>query len=290
MPVAPLSPPRPELLALLDAVKDHPDDDTPRLVLADWLDEQDNSLDAERAKFIRADIGKYRSRRRAKPTGKLDHEGKALAERWLGPLVSRTGITVQFERGLPRLRITGQRFLEPEFLSFLATEAFAFVDFVATKEAEAYHMTQIAAKPELRYVTGLGTMPFYPFGVSDSQKIFGSPNLTGLRQLVCNHTNLGVGGTQAIVNNPALAQLRKLSIIYNRLIDSAVIALAASPHLANLQSLCLVNNSIGDKGAEALANSPHLTNLRELDLTKNPPLTKTGKKRLRDKFGDRVKV
>jgi uncharacterized protein (TIGR02996 family) len=46
-----LPPPRPELIALLDAVKDHPYDDTPRLVLADWLDEQDNELDAEREKF-----------------------------------------------------------------------------------------------------------------------------------------------------------------------------------------------------------------------------------------------
>ncbi len=47
MSTDPLAPPRPELLALLDAVKDFPDDDTPRLMLADrasmfgdrvWLD------------------------------------------------------------------------------------------------------------------------------------------------------------------------------------------------------------------------------------------------------------
>jgi|SRR5579883_928884 len=56
MSVDPLAPARPELLALLDAVKDHPDDDTPRLVLADWLDEQDDPLDAERARFIREHI------------------------------------------------------------------------------------------------------------------------------------------------------------------------------------------------------------------------------------------
>jgi uncharacterized protein (TIGR02996 family) len=49
MPPDPPTAPRPELVALLDAIKDNPDDDTPRLVLADWLDEQDNQLDAERA-------------------------------------------------------------------------------------------------------------------------------------------------------------------------------------------------------------------------------------------------
>jgi uncharacterized protein (TIGR02996 family) len=42
MPSDPIAPPRPELLALLDAVKDHPDEDTPRLVLADWLQEHDD--------------------------------------------------------------------------------------------------------------------------------------------------------------------------------------------------------------------------------------------------------
>jgi uncharacterized protein (TIGR02996 family) len=33
------APPRPERVALLNAVTDDPDDDTPRLVPADWLDE-----------------------------------------------------------------------------------------------------------------------------------------------------------------------------------------------------------------------------------------------------------
>ena len=47
--MSPTAPSRPELLALLDAIKDNPDEDTPRLVLADWLDEQGNELDSERA-------------------------------------------------------------------------------------------------------------------------------------------------------------------------------------------------------------------------------------------------
>lgn len=37
---------RPEVLAFLDA-REHPEDDTPRLVLADWLDEQGGSARAE---------------------------------------------------------------------------------------------------------------------------------------------------------------------------------------------------------------------------------------------------
>lgn len=42
--------------ALLAAIRAHPNDDTPRLVFADWLDEQPNALDLDRAtaEFIRA--------------------------------------------------------------------------------------------------------------------------------------------------------------------------------------------------------------------------------------------
>jgi hypothetical protein len=32
-----MSPPRAELLAFLQAIKEQPEDDTPRLILADWV-------------------------------------------------------------------------------------------------------------------------------------------------------------------------------------------------------------------------------------------------------------
>src|SRR5437016_4702342 len=44
------APPRAELVALLSACKDQPDEDAPRLVLADWLEEYG---EAERAELVR---------------------------------------------------------------------------------------------------------------------------------------------------------------------------------------------------------------------------------------------
>src|SRR5437763_2811178 len=92
MPADPFAPPRPELIALLDAVKDHPDDDTPRLVLADWLDEQDNELDSERAAFIRADVAAALEKERGvrvplRRPASSDQYGKPneRTRRWLGP-------------------------------------------------------------------------------------------------------------------------------------------------------------------------------------------------------------
>ena len=48
--------PRPELLALLAAVKAEPDDDTAKLVLADWLQEQDHEADQARGEFVRESV------------------------------------------------------------------------------------------------------------------------------------------------------------------------------------------------------------------------------------------
>ena len=42
--------------ALMRAILDQPDDDTPRLVYADWLDEQGNAEQKARAEFIRSQV------------------------------------------------------------------------------------------------------------------------------------------------------------------------------------------------------------------------------------------
>jgi uncharacterized protein (TIGR02996 family) len=291
MPADPFAPSRPELIALLDAVKDHPDEDTPRLVLADWLDEQDDPLDAERAKFIRDDIATTGSRG-PRPTLTTDEQRVAreeLMRRWLGP-VWGLARNWRFERGLPVLFVSGPRLLKADVPALLAAESFAFVQFIHLDDAGGPRMEAMAAMPEFRFVPGLSVDPFNALGTHYSTKFFGSPHLTGLRQIEFRGVRPGALGVQALADNPALARLRKLSLVHNKLVDKGVIALAGSPHLARLEVLELYDNNIGDKGAEALAASAALANLRVLGLGKNPRLTERGKQLLRDRFGDRVRL
>ncbi|HJZ56263.1 MAG TPA: TIGR02996 domain-containing protein, partial [Gemmataceae bacterium] len=42
--------------ALLAAIREHPEEDTPRLVYADWLDEQGGQANRDRAEYIRAAV------------------------------------------------------------------------------------------------------------------------------------------------------------------------------------------------------------------------------------------
>ena len=292
----PSAPPRPELLALLEAIKDNPDEDTPRLVLADWLDEQGNELDSERAAFIREDVAAALEKERgARPPVRhpafSDAYGApdARARRWLGP-IAEVAERCGFERGLPSVCFHGRRLLRPDVPELLACEGFAFVQSVLLFEAGGSRIEAMAAMPQFRSVPGINAAPMYPFGIHFAEKFFRSPNLTGLRHIVFRAINPGAAGTQVLADNPALSRLRKLSLHHNKLVDKAVAAIAGSKHLKNLTYLNLSDNLIGDKGADALAASKALANLLELDLTLNPRLTDVGKAVLRAKFGARVKL
>jgi uncharacterized protein (TIGR02996 family) len=290
MPADPLTPPRPELIALLDAVKDHPDDDTPRLVLADWFDEQDDPLDAERAAFIRDDVARVRAGGLYSAETAREREGREdLLRRWLGPVMALLR-NARFERGLPVLFVSGPRLLKRDVPALLASEPFAFVQVVHLDDAGGPRMEALAALPEFRFVPGISLHPFSAFGADSAARFFASPNLTGLRQIEFRSVKPGAVGMQALAANPALARLRKLSLAHNKLVDKAAAALAGAVHLANLTHLDLSDNNIGDKGAEALAASTAFPSLRQLGLYQNPRLTEAGKQLLHDRFGDRLRV
>ncbi|MBY0457751.1 MAG: TIGR02996 domain-containing protein, partial [Gemmataceae bacterium] len=265
-----------------------PDDDTPRLVLADWLDEQDDPLDAARAAFIRKDIARARGEKALLPAAELE-AAKTLLVRWLGPMV-KTADHYGFQRGLPAIKVPAAWFLRGETPGWLASESFAFVQHVITTDASGRQLEDMVRIPEFRHVPGLSVQQASTLGSSALAQFFESPNLSGLRRIELTGANIGVAGAQALADNPASGRLRRFTLSRNKLVDRAVVALAAARHLTNLDVLNLSCNEVGDAGADALAASSALPTLRELDLTKNPRLTARGKQALRDALGDRVKL
>src|SRR5215475_14572779 len=89
--------------AFLADICANPDDDTPRLVYADWLDENG---DPERAHFIRVQCRLARLRRYDLERYDLEGEEEALLDKhgkkWLKPL-ARVTARVFFRRGFPDL-------------------------------------------------------------------------------------------------------------------------------------------------------------------------------------------
>jgi uncharacterized protein (TIGR02996 family) len=85
-----------EQAALLAAIRADLADDTPRLVYADWL--QENG-DEDRAAFIRRDCEYYRTRDHGHPETLAEQNEKLLKKHkkaWLGPLAGR-GVVEHFQ-------------------------------------------------------------------------------------------------------------------------------------------------------------------------------------------------
>jgi uncharacterized protein (TIGR02996 family) len=116
------------LSALLQGAKEQPDDDLPRLVLADWLEEHG---DADRAEFVRLQCALARTAeddpRRAGLKARERARLKAHAPRWVGGLRRFTQFW-QFHRGLLFLQLSSpDAFLHERGQAERRSGAFAWV-------------------------------------------------------------------------------------------------------------------------------------------------------------------
>src|SRR5262245_24687727 len=98
---------RPRVLGLLSAAKEAPEDDAPRLVLADYLEEHG---DTARAEFIRLQCrhGPSKEEDLAREGALLDRHGGA----WLGPLWRWWLSPVGWHRGLLAAGLPGRAGIE----------------------------------------------------------------------------------------------------------------------------------------------------------------------------------
>jgi uncharacterized protein (TIGR02996 family) len=251
-----------EQAALLGAIVAHPDEDTPRLIYADWL--QENG-DTEQAQFIRDSV-------RLAPVTVRDVGWVAEMERleelayehgddWVEALGISCS-TNRFERGLP-IRVTfdgGEEFLammEAVFalLPIRELRISAFGD----SELDDDSVEWLAGRPELARLTELILIDHPRVSASAWQTLFNSPHLSRLEYLSLHGCGIG----------PAEAE-----------------ALAYSPALPALVDLDLSHNSIGDSGARAIFESPHLTHLEQLWLQDNFHISDEVRELLRGWLGD----
>jgi uncharacterized protein (TIGR02996 family) len=272
MPPTPkLPPPRPEVLAFLRACKENPEDDTPRLVLADWLQEHGDEHDAARGEFIRAQCslaGMKADDPRRKP---LEQQAQELEARhgaaWLGPLAAYrrsfefvSGFRGEYHRGLLAINQAARRLFERPLRGLTKTEAFAWVEDMTLRNAGGWESVLAAFAP-LAGVTAL--------------------RLPKTRNLKVPY--LGVGRTKTLVLSPYLANLTLLDLSGQYTGVGGTAAVANSPHLRRLRTLLLADNKIGPRRAHALVGSPHLDHLTLLDLRGNR-LTRGDQEALRARF------
>jgi uncharacterized protein (TIGR02996 family) len=282
--------PSPHQGALLEAILAAPDDDGPRLIYADWLEERGDP----HGEFIRLQVAlagapAHDPRRPAW----RERERALLAEHrdaWLGPLRGLFYLG-EFRRGfLEEITLKAQTFLDhaaavcraaPVRLVRLLKGAA-----VAGPLADCAHLRRVSA---LHLTDNL-------IGDDGVRALAASPHLAGLATLRLGGNGLGDLGAEALADAPHLARLTTLNLSGNNIGNAGVRALAQSPYLAGLTALDLRNNQIGDAGVRALAQSPYLRRLRVLDLSNTARHLSSSendigaeqKRILRVRFGDRA--
>jgi uncharacterized protein (TIGR02996 family) len=264
-------PPIPD--AFLAEILEHPDDDGPRLICADWLDEQG---DHDRATFIRLQIQAAPLDWWDADRAALEEKAKALqmrhARAWLAGIPGWARPTATFERGfISKVACPVGVFLKG------AAELYrqAPINTVALLEVCAEQGSQIAAAPIFARVSTLdltlaSKWPINPrIGIGPRIELLNSPHLARLRGFTLRSYGIGAEMALALAQSPILTRLTRLSLPRAGIGPDGARGLAGSPILRTLTALDLGHNSIGDKGARELFALPHLGRIRELELAGN---------------------
>jgi uncharacterized protein (TIGR02996 family) len=216
------------------AILANPEEDLPRLVYADFLQERGEEARAEFIRLqcasakLRPDDAEYATLKREESELQLAHQHE--------PGWSIPGLkgSVHFERG---------------FIESLETSA----EWLLSANPDElvlhpiHHLRLVNAD---RFTTELVSLPLWQ----------------NLESLSLNNNNFGVGTRLDLFNAADMPKLRSLSFRNNRLWPYAVRALAETRVAAQLTRLDLSGNPISDEGVEILSQHPAFVGLRELIL------------------------
>lgn len=222
------------------AVCEHPHDETLRLVLADWLDDQGDP----RGEYIRVQIalaGLPHSDPRRSPLAVREQELRSEHGRsWLPPEV-------------PHVKWDG---FEKGFIEQVAISRWS------TIVEHAERIRELAPIRHLRFHN-------CPVPMSQLEGLLESPLGRQLTGLSLDDCRLDDRAAIRLIENASVGRLVRLDLNRNGLRDAAVRAIAASPNVAKLAWLDLSYNGFGDSGTEWIAMSEHLRRLETLALNHN---------------------
>jgi uncharacterized protein (TIGR02996 family) len=248
--------------ALLRAIEAEPQDDAPRLVYADWLEEQGGEAATARAEFIRVQCRLAR----------LDGCNPLIDRPRATKLLRRFGPAWQSEHGVKLHSCNYQRgFVEPLALgaALFAQRAESLAN-VTPLHHVRLHKTPLAVDAlaacallaHVRYLD-LTSNVLRNYHLA---ALLQSPHLINLATLNLWGNHIGIAGCEALAaaNLPALGEL----ILYsteNR--DQGVMALLGAGWMPGLTRLSLGPGWVPcDRSIEALADCPAARGLKRLDL------------------------
>jgi uncharacterized protein (TIGR02996 family) len=241
-------------LALLTAIIANPDEDTPRLMYADWLQENGQP---ERAEFIRVHIEiTPLPNRHTRPLPDRAHDNERLTrfrelfaahqEEWLRPL----GVKIPratFRRGfVEELRVTPAELLKIGD-AVLRREMLSSIEIIPPPDdTEDTHEDPLGDRVLRRLASWSGRgrlralrVAGMPLTSGAVEAFLASPPVCGLRSLDIAGCDFDARAVRAVSTSANLLELTELRLGYRALSADDVFALARAPHLKKLRTLTL---------------------------------------------------
>jgi uncharacterized protein (TIGR02996 family) len=274
------------LLALIRYCKENPDDDIPRLVLADWMEEHG---DPERAEFIRLQCAMSAgSLPWAQGSPRADELFNRNRTRWLGELNEQGGFRC-FRRGFIQI---GNRSRSEAQLNELSSPEVEWIDAFkySFTPSGGCRLGPLTGAPFMRELVEIdlwaddeqgvdwdGTTN-YVVGRDVLHDLLAVPELPLLRKLSIRHYEFTPDDFVALLQAPWFAQVTHLVLVRGWAGRTLCRLLGTRRTTTGLTSLSVYDESQGldDQAVAALCQATHLKALRELDLSHNASITDDG--------------
>jgi uncharacterized protein (TIGR02996 family) len=262
---------------LLEAIRAAPDDDAPRLVYADWLEEQGDAEHAELIRVQRRLQGLPDGAAEAKP---LTAQARKLKRRLTARLKLPGGVKVEWQDGCV-VRVTTGLLNYLDCSEHLARYAPA-LELILQKDdrdktvMNASSATKVKATlarftacEALSACVSLDLSWYWP-GEAVMTAVLQSSHLRNLRAL--NAPENDAGSAIEGVASPTFANLTWLNLRHSCAFEDAELAaIVLCPHLTKLEYLDFSVNDQDDRGLHALVASQSMTHLRHLNMSYDLP-------------------
>jgi len=270
--------------ALLAAIFAHPEEDTPRLVYADWLDEQGGKANAERAEYIRLecelaqidedDISRETSARQKVLSARSNEIEERYRKAWGAALVGRKGplrgrgCFFHFRRGFPGNAYAPADRLIAEGDTLFSVAPITELDVTDVAPDNLEPLLERPWMANVRHLTLSGT-----YNDDDPRpdwsELADCPHLCNLNYLWLARGQLPkAGGARIAARNP-FPRLRRFMLSENDS-DACIAGLFGGPAFGQLEEVYFHKCGMGNAAVKVLARSPGLAGVRKLSLPNQP--------------------
>lgn len=281
-PLTPLSRalPAPESTrgAFIRDILEHPDDETPLVIFADWLDDQDNPKDAAQAEIIRLQCQYARlsddsdSEERQRIRQRL-FEIEREHEDFQGTEWMKGGFRREKHMRIDEFIEQAHDIYEHEPISELEL----YAPKTENRESRRDYYKKLASCPYLACITSLTLSS--EITSEELNIMLTSPYLFSVTNLtLANNYNLMSNLNAFSWSSVAryLPSLRELNVHNTGLTDETLHDLLQSPLAGQLTTLYVSHNRLTDVGAQEIAETTALTNLERLIIASNNNITEVG--------------